>query len=284
VIDLATRRRVFAEEIEAVANLTAPALVEALATVPRERFVGSGPWFVRGDGDTAAARRTADADPRHVYHNYSIALDPERQLFNGVPSVVAGYIDRLTLAPGERILHVGAGTGYYTALMAGVVGPSGRVLALEVDGRLADDARRNLSTQAWVEVRTADGTGPIDERFDAVLVNTGVTHPPLAWLDALSPGGRMVLPLTATMPAMGTIGKGIAILLSRTPADDIAASTLSFVAIYSAVGLRDPALNAAVGRAMMAAPFPRLRRLRRDAHAQTPACWLHATDWCLSVE
>jgi protein-L-isoaspartate(D-aspartate) O-methyltransferase len=58
-------------------------------------------------------------------------------LFNGAPALLARLIDLLALRPGSRVLHVGAGTGYYSALMAHVVGASGSVLALEVDEPLA---------------------------------------------------------------------------------------------------------------------------------------------------
>ena len=94
-----TPREFYAEEIEATCGLTTPALARAFATVPREEFVGPGPWMVQGGGDLfAPVRRTADADPRRVYHNLSIAIDPDRQLYNGAPGVVATWPDALALA------------------------------------------------------------------------------------------------------------------------------------------------------------------------------------------
>src|SRR5512138_2464978 len=134
-IDLAVRRQLFAEDLQAICNLSTPALVDALAHVPREAFLGPGPWLVMGEGDIGAGPRpTPDADARHVYHNYSIAIDPARQLFNGAPGVVGVSIDALGLRSGARVMHVGAGWGYYTAVLAHCVGPAGRVLALEADG------------------------------------------------------------------------------------------------------------------------------------------------------
>ena len=121
--------------------------------------------------------------------------------------------------------------------------------------------------------------------FDAVLVNAGVTHPLPAWLEALGRDGRMVLPITATMPAMGsTIGKGIMVLVTK--GDDpssLAARTLTFVAIYSAVGLRDESMNEKIGQALSRLPFPRLQKLRLDPHEAGPACWLHGATVCLSL-
>ena len=279
--ELAALRRFYGEEIEAVSNLSSQRLIEALASVPRERFVGDGPWVVFGESAGPSARTTSDSDPRRVYHNYAIALDPGRQLFNGVPALIASAIDRLQLQPGQRVLHVGTGTGYYTALIAHIVGPEGRVLGIEVDGDLATRARHNLADQTWVSVEAGNARGPFDERFDAILVNAGVTHPEPAWLDAIETDGRIIMPLTATMPAMGTIGKGLLILLTRQTDGAIAAQVLTFVAIYSALGLRDDELNRRIGGALQRNPFPRFTRLRRDAHDEGASCWLHDAEWCL---
>jgi protein-L-isoaspartate(D-aspartate) O-methyltransferase len=284
VSDLAQRRRFFAEEIEAVAHLKTPALVEALAAVAREEFLPPGPWMIHGEGSPAPARPTPDADPRHVYHNCSIAIDITRQLFNGAPSVVAALIDVLALEAGQRVLHIGAGLGYYSAVLAHIVGPTGHVTAVEIDNALARQARENLASMPWVDVRHADGTEPPDRSVDAILVNAGVTHPREAWLEALAPRGRLLLPLTATMPAMGAnLGKGVTVLVTRTNGE-FSARPLSFVAIYSAIGLRDQEMNVRLGQALMRGPSPPLKRLRRDPHDQSAACWLHGAMWCFSVE
>ncbi len=283
--DLASTRRSYAEAIAAAANLQTPALVDALATVPRERFLPPGPWLLLSAKDARQPPQpTPDDNPAAVYQDASVAIDPERQLFNGAPSVLARMIDLLTLEPGRRVLHVGAGTGYYSALMAHVVGPSGRVVAVEIDGPLANEARANLASMPWVEVRQGDGT-QVDGPFDAILVNAGVTHPQDAWLDALAPGGRLLLPLTVAMPAIGaSLGKGVMLLITRTAGGALIPEVLSFVAIYSAIGLRDAAIEASLGQAMRRTAFPNLTRLRRDEHASSEACWLHSGRFCLSME
>jgi protein-L-isoaspartate(D-aspartate) O-methyltransferase len=287
-MDLSLRRRFYAEEIEAVAKLRSAALVNALAAVPRERFLRAGPWTVLADTDFMGAgpiktRETPDADPARVYHNIGIAIDPARQLFNGQPSALAPWIDALELTPGARVLHVGAGLGYYTAVMAHCVGPAGSVLAFEADALLAEDARANLAAMPWVIVRAESATGPFDEPFDAILINAGVTHPLDAWLDALAPGGRMILPLTASLPGMGPIGKGFVFLVTRNT-EDFTAKLAGFIAIYSAVGVRDESFTAALGKAMMTGPqrATAVARLRRDAHEPRLECWLHGQGFCLS--
>jgi len=75
------RRRFFAEEIQPIANLQSAGLVEALATVPRQQFLPPGPWLIRSESDFGGpSRQTPDGDPRHVYHNLSVAIDRSRQL------------------------------------------------------------------------------------------------------------------------------------------------------------------------------------------------------------
>jgi protein-L-isoaspartate(D-aspartate) O-methyltransferase len=294
MMDLELRRRFFAEELQAVCNFRSPGLVDAFAAVPRERFLAPGPWTVLGDagdgfmmGGPPKHRTTPDGDPAHVYHNVAIAIDAQRQLFNGQPGTLAVYIDVLDLAPGKRVLHVGCGLGYYTAVMAQAVGSTGRVVAFEVDEPLASAARRNLASMPWVDVRHGDASGALDGAFDAMLVNAGVTHPLDTWLDALAVGGRMILPITGTIPPMGpTIGKGLSWLLTKEDDVRLATRPVGVVAIYSAIGLRDETLNARVGKALMGGPmqWAAVKHLRRDPHDESSSCWLHGPTWCWARE
>lgn len=281
--DLATQRRSFAEEIRQAGRLRTPALVEALATVPREQFLPPGPWRVQGERDFAGPRETPDADPGHVCQNVSIAIDPNRMLFNGAPGAVAPLIDALALRAGNRVLHVGTGLGYYTALIAHCVGAEGRVRAIEVDETLADGAAANLTSWPWVAVEHGDGRETRGETYDAILISAGVTHPHETWLRALTPGGRLVLPLTFTMEEMGPLGKGISILLSKTDrADSLDARVLGMTMIYSAEGLRDEGVNDRLRNAFLQGGPPALQSLQLDRHEPTDACWLHEDGFCLS--
>jgi protein-L-isoaspartate(D-aspartate) O-methyltransferase len=276
--DLAAVRRRFAEEVGQKASLPA-SLVDAFAAVPREHFLDPGPWLVWGEGQSEPAL-TPDADPARVYVNASIAIDADRQLFNGLPSFLGMSIAALALEPGHRVLHIGPGLGYYTAIMGELVRPAGSVLAVEVDPVLAPRAASLVLPEAPVDIRHGTGAGPFTQPFDAVLVNAGVTHPEPAWLDAVVTGGRIVLPLTAPMPmTSANIGKGVLVVLTREADGDFAARTLSYVAIYSAIGLRDEALGAQLAASMLArVPFT---RLTRRPHMQTNECFLHTTEWCL---
>lgn len=283
--DLTAQRRFFAEEIETICNLRTPALVEALATVPREAFLRPGPWTIRGEGDLMGpARQTPDADPRRVYHNLSIAIDPERQLFNGAPGIVSVAIDALGLREGQRVLHVGCGLGYYSAVIAHAVGQEGHVVAIEVDEALAAEARDKLASRPWVDVRHGNGTDLAKEIYDAILVNAGTTHPHEAWLAALAPGGRLVLPLTFTMEAMGPIGKGVlALVTATTDGGAFEARPVAPIAVYSAIGLREAALNDKLREAFTRSFWPSFKKLRREPHDAQASCWLHGERFCLGA-
>jgi len=84
-------------------------VVDAFATVPREQFVGPGPWRIKSPMDIVEYWTTDDDSPSHVYHDVLIALDESRGINNGQPSLWAYLFDRLDLVPGEQVLHLGCG-------------------------------------------------------------------------------------------------------------------------------------------------------------------------------
>ena len=276
-------QRFYAEEIRACGNIRSEALIDAFARVPRERFLGPGPWNISAADVMAPSlkyRLTPDADPKHVYHNVAIALDAARNLNNGHPSSLAAWLDALDLAPGNRVFHMGCGAGYYTAIIAETVGLLGRVVAAEVDPDLAARARENLAYLDNVEVIAGDGAACDPGLCDVIFINAGVTHPLPQWLDPLQPAGRLLVPLTFSMGA--SLGKGGCLLVKRE-CDSYSARFVSYVAIYSATTARDSELNGALMKAFQAGTMPKVQSLRRDAHEQDDRCWLHGVGFCLST-
>lgn len=276
--DLNTLRHYYAEELRAVANLRSEAVVHAFAKVPREDFLGPGPWQVFSPG-SQSDWITKDADPKHLYHNLLVVIDAERHLNNGHPSFLAFLIDQLELRSGDRVVHVGCGPGYYTAVMAEVIGSEGRVTAIEIDAGLAARARTNLSYLSTVNVVEGDG-GEIDPGpSDAILVNAGATHPCPVWLDSLRPGGRLLLPLTAADEEGGTTG---GVLKVRREQTGFTASFISQVGIFPCAGARDPEMNERLRKAFKRKDSASVQSLLRDAHERADSCWLHAENFCLS--
>ena len=156
--DIAAARRWFAEELRYVARVRSTAVVAAFASVPREHFAGPGPWRLLSPSYMRGYWTTEDAEPRNLYHDVLIAIDESRGLNNGQPSLWAYLYDQIGLATGDHVVHIGIGTGYYTAILADIVGRDGQVTAVEIDAELAERARMNLAT-GWpqAQVITTDG-------------------------------------------------------------------------------------------------------------------------------
>ncbi len=91
-------RRFYAEELCRLNGISSPAIFAAFASVPRERFVGPGPWAIQSSGTSGF---TSDADPTHVYRDALIVLDESKHLNNGQPSLWAIHLDRLHVRPGD---------------------------------------------------------------------------------------------------------------------------------------------------------------------------------------
>ncbi|WP_247298925.1 MULTISPECIES: rRNA adenine N-6-methyltransferase family protein [unclassified Bradyrhizobium] len=113
-----------------------------------------------------------------------------------MPSFWARNFDHLNIAAGEQVLQVGAGTGYYSAVLAEIVGPAGRVTAIETDTELASRARVNLESWPQVDVVSGDGRAVDVGELDIAIVFAGATHPSRVWLDRLVEGDRLLMPMT----------------------------------------------------------------------------------------
>lgn len=280
-------REFYAREVKFAASVTTPGLVEAFAKVPREKFLGPGPWQI-GSAEARAmslagmgqlSHVTVD-DPREVYHNVVISLDRAKDINNGQPGSLARWIDALALKPGERVYHLGCGVGYYTAIMAEVVGPSGSVVGLELQPELAARAKQNLAGHANVTVEAGDGAAFDPGACDAMFVNCGVTHPQTKWLERLREGGRLVVPFTMAVNA--TIGQGVMTKIIRSNGK-YAAEMVSPVGIYSGVNLRDAALQVQLLKGLTTGGLLKLKSVRTDAHDAGETCVVHTSEACLSL-
>jgi protein-L-isoaspartate(D-aspartate) O-methyltransferase len=174
--------------------------------------------------------------------------------------------------------------GYYTAIIAKVIGPKGHVLGIEIDTKLTMRARANLSdiTQALVEQADASRLPPADA--DAILVNAGVTQIMCGWLEALKDGGRMLVPITtqlATTPG-AELGRGQLLKLVRAR-NCFSPRFISGVAIYHCVGARDARRDRALVARFSSGGADTVRSLRIDPHEPNGGCWLHADTFCLST-
>jgi protein-L-isoaspartate(D-aspartate) O-methyltransferase len=168
-----------------------PRLERVFELVPREAFLPPGPWKIMV-GDSYID--TPSADPLYLYQNTLVALDAEKGINNGEPFLHAAWIGAVAPQSGEIVTHIGAGTGYYSAILSMLVLPGGRVHAFEIEERLAAAARDNLLPFENACVTTGNAVSLPVRPSDLIYVNAGVAAPPVSWLQALRPGARMIFP------------------------------------------------------------------------------------------
>jgi protein-L-isoaspartate(D-aspartate) O-methyltransferase len=159
------------------------AVSAAFAAIPRESFL-----------PTAQVRRAS----------YDGPLDIGRGQTNSQPRTVEAMLRLLEVAAGQRVLDVGSGSGWTTALLAQLTGPDGHVLGVELEPELVEFGAANLARTSltWAEIRQAEaGTlGLPDEGpFDRILVSADPRVLPEQLVDQVADGGRMVIPVASTM-------------------------------------------------------------------------------------
>src|SRR5262249_5690685 len=149
-------RAAYAKQVLAAASVVDARLEEAFRATRREAFLGSGPWSIqRWLRDYVS---TPDADPVYLYTDDLVGILPERHLNNGQPSLHAHLIHQARPVSGDRVVHIGTGTGYYTAILAHLAGSSGSVIGIEFDPEVASRARACLAPFRTVSIIEGDGT------------------------------------------------------------------------------------------------------------------------------
>lgn len=153
------------------------------------------------------------AVPRHLflpdvpldqaYADQAIPIKYERDVSisaSSQPAIMAVMLEQLALTPGQRVLEIGAGTGYNAALMAHLVGATGQVTTLDVDEDLVVQARTNLTAAHVERVTVVHGDGALgyasSAPYDRIILTVGAWDILPAWREQLAPEGRLVLPLT----------------------------------------------------------------------------------------
>ncbi len=159
------------------------AVSAGLSAVPRAGFLPS-----------AAAHRSAYDGPIPIGHGQT----------NSQPRTVANMLTLLQVVPGHRVLDVGSGSGWTTALLAHLTGPQGRVLGVEIVPELVTMGAENLRAQGmeWARIEAADPDDlgrPQEAPFDRILVSAAAGVLPEQLVHQLSDGGRLVVPVSGTL-------------------------------------------------------------------------------------
>lgn len=181
--DAAALRRELVENLCRRGVIVSEAVREAFVRVPRERFV---PGVAEQRGLAAVY---ADLPLVTRTSAQGIAISSSSQ-----PAIMAAMLERLRLAPGLRVLEIGAGTGYNAALLAELAGP---VVTLDVDAELADQARGRLAAYPAIEVAVGDGMAgwPAGAPYDRIVVTATPPSIPVAWRDQLREDGLLEVPM-----------------------------------------------------------------------------------------
>jgi len=270
--EIARRRQAYAAEV--TRGVSDPRIEAAFAAVPREDFAGPPPWRI---GSGGLFGQTTGDDPARLYDDVLVAIDARRGINNGQPSLHAHSIDALRVKEGDVVVQIGAGAGYYTAILTHLVGLKGRVVAYEIEPDIAERAKANLARYPQVEVRARSGVENLP-RADAIYVNAAASHPLNAWLDALKVGGRLLFPLQAARST------GAMLLITRPESGEVwPARFLSAVAFIACEGAQDRAIARRLDDAFRRGGSGRVRSLRFRG-APGPSDWLSGEGWALSTE
>ena len=268
-------RKAYAASITRRAGVADPRIEAAFAAVPREDFSGPPPWYISGGGFGAAS----ESDLARLYDDVLVAIDAGRGINNGQPSLHAMSIDALAIKVSETVVQIGAGAGYYTAILAHLVGPTGKVIAYEIEADIAERARKNLASFPEVVVRAQSGAGEDLPKADAIYVNAAASHPPREWLDALNPGGRLLFPLQAAHSS------GAMLLVTRPKEESKAwpARILGGVVFIACEGAQDAESGRRLEDAFRRGGGHAVRWLRFDA-PPGEGVWLQGDGWALTKE
>jgi protein-L-isoaspartate(D-aspartate) O-methyltransferase len=286
LFDLEIVRRVYAHQMLGISGVRNDRLERVFAMIRREDFLGAEPWKIVWPSPTGSPLPVND--PVYIYQDVVLALAPERGVNNGSPALHAKMLNDLAVQPGQHVAHVGAGVGYYTAMLAELTGPSGKVTAIEFDARLAERARTNLAAWSNVTVICGDAGTALVEDVDRIYVNFAVGAPAASWIERLRPGGKLLLPLGAPHPDARAkfprhSARGAAFLIERMP-NGLAARWLYPAYFVCAEGTLagDAAAELALYQAFEKATFEAVRSLRWNEPADQTNSWYSTPVWSLS--
>jgi protein-L-isoaspartate(D-aspartate) O-methyltransferase len=188
------------------------ALQKAFLACPRHRFLG--PFRSWGESDVKDRDRgiTPDLLDR-IYTDTSLVLfgetDEEVVSTNSQPSYVLHLLSLLDLARGQNLLEIGSGSGWLAAMMAHVVGPTGRVTGVEIIEPLALRSRIALKNSRTRNVEIVSGDGcnghSANAPYDRVIFSASVDEPPRFLLNQLRSGGLALVPLRTSKGTLDII-------------------------------------------------------------------------------
>ncbi len=172
---------------------------QALFNVPRHLFIEH---YYDGDGpDGIVDVNSPNPTPEQlkaIYSNRGLMIRENPHSAASQPSLIFGMLDALKLTHGRKVLEIGTGSGWNAGLIAFSVGDDSLVYSIDLQADLVEKAREHLSAAGFtgVNLRTGDGgLGWQGETFDRIIVTVGSSDIPPAWIESLTDGGILVMPL-----------------------------------------------------------------------------------------
>ena len=176
------------DELTAAGTLSNPAVEAAFRRVPRHVFLPSEP-------------------SEEVYRDQAIVtkqVDGIGVSSSSQPTIMAVMLEQLDVRPGHRVLEIGAGTGYNAALLADLVGHTGRVTTVDIDAEIVDNAQEHLNAAGFERVQVVCVDGGLGHLagapYDWIILTVGAWDITPSWWEQLSVDGRLVLPLALRGP------------------------------------------------------------------------------------
>ncbi|MFF8590591.1 methyltransferase domain-containing protein [Streptomyces sp. NPDC015220] len=209
----AAARAALVREIDASGAWAAdPVWREVFAAVPRHLFVPY--YYVAGPGGyerrwgESPDRTARERWLRGAYADTPLATrlrDGELVSSSSQPSLMARMLAELRVADGDRVLEIGAGTGYNAALLAHRLGDDDLVTSVDLEPEITESARRHLAAAGYRPVVvTGDGARGVPERapFDRIVATCALPSVPRAWIAQCSPGARILTPIATGLAAL----------------------------------------------------------------------------------
>nr|BEK67460.1 methyltransferase, FxLD system [Kitasatospora purpeofusca] len=176
-------RNALIDQIIKDGRVRTPRIEQAMRTVPRHLFV-------------------PNASLEQAYANWTVDIkqDPDGTSIScaSQPGIVGLMLEQLQPQPGDKILELGAATGYDAALLADLVGPTGHVTTIDVDTDLVEGARSHILAAGFDNVTVLERDGALGHSdggpYDRIIATVGAHGVPHAWLDQLAPGGLLLVP------------------------------------------------------------------------------------------
>jgi protein-L-isoaspartate(D-aspartate) O-methyltransferase len=222
--DIQKYQQALVEQLKRANILKTPLVEDAFLKVPRHLFLPDEP-LDKVYSDIAIVRKRG--------------AEGQWTSSSSQPAIMAIMLEQLDLQPGQRVLEIGTGTGFNAALIASIVGPSGKVLTIDIQPDLVEHARKCLDIAGYDWVQTVVGDGgygyPDGAPYDRIILTVASDVITSAWREQLASNGILVLPF-------GIVGPQISVAFEKRGEEliSVAINPCGFMPLQGAFAIAQP--------------------------------------------